>query len=92
MQQTSLFQTAIYVKIRHYKLRYTTEDYFVDLRDRTKADVKREESLLLVTSYSTLFLTHIANIVNMQRTFHPELRHATNSPIRNCDIRQSRAT
>ena len=92
IQQTSLFQTAIHVKIRHSKLRYTTEDYNVDLRDRTKANVKREESLLLVTSYSTLFLTHIANIINMQRTFHLELRHATNFPIRNCDIRQSRAT
>ena len=34
----------------------------VDLRDRTKAYVyvKREESLLLVTSYSTLVLKHIA--------------------------------
>ena len=30
------------------------------------------------------------NSPDMQRTFYPELRHAINSPIRNCDVHQKK--
>jgi hypothetical protein len=80
MQRTFCFQLRCASKSGIPGLRYATETIKRG-RGKTKANVQREESLLLVASHSIIFLTHIA------------IAATSNAPsLSGCDVRQSLAS